>query len=137
MLALIGRLLGGLALSSVVAVAAFHLGLFIGLGGIPSPAAPSPLRASLGVFLFEVLLVFLIGLVIALPSFIIAQKMGKANVWSASLLGALIGLGASALYGGLEAQSLLEASRTFALFCIPGLLGGVAFWIAAGRGARG
>lgn len=127
------RLFFGLLFSSAFASLIFHILseiLSTNLLGETEISTNFSLRAFIGIWIFEMLFVFLIAVCVGMPLLWLSRRLGLANVFTASGAGLMLGLIVSIFYGGVDIRSLDSIFFAVAVFGVPGLIGGFTFWAA-------
>lgn len=123
------RIAAGIVVGSASAATWFHLSnIFLTSSVLDGQPIFEVLVKHASLIVFQSMFALVIFVVVGLPIYFLARRIGKANLLSAIGSGFIVGLLVSALYGGPDFGSLRGFATMVLMFGISGVIAAYAFW---------
>ncbi|MDP2198129.1 MAG: hypothetical protein Q8K01_06065 [Sulfurimicrobium sp.] len=123
------RIAAGIVVGSTFSATWFHLSnILLASGSSDGQRLSVVLVKHASLIVFQSMFALVIFVVVGLPIYFLARRIGKANFFSAIASGFIVGLLVSVLYGGPDFDSLRGFAKEVSMFGISGVIAAYAFW---------
>ncbi len=127
----------GIVVGSALAATWFHLSnILMSSSSVDGQRFPEILVKHASLIIFQSMFVLAIFVIVGLPIYFLARRIGKVNLSYAIASGFIVGVLVSTLYGGPDFGSLREFVKMASTFGVSGVIAAYAFWYFV-RGIRG